>query len=140
MYLIEGIGWNEQKGKGYLHGRVNGEMVSAQVLLMGKPMKGFENDHKDRNRRNNRRDNLRVVTIGQNQANNNLSKRNKSGFKGVYWRKQENKWCAQIKNNGETIYLGLFTNLREAAKAYDVKAVELFGEYAATNKVLGLLK
>jgi hypothetical protein len=47
---------------------------------------------------------------------------------------------ARIHHNYKDLYLGLFTTPKAAAKAYDKKAVELFGEFACTNKMLGKLK
>jgi hypothetical protein len=56
-----------------------------------------------------------------------------SKFKGVRLEKRAGKWRAQIKINKKYIYLGLFSDEEEAARAYDLKAQELFGEYAALN-------
>ncbi len=91
-------------------------------------------DHKDRNPLNNTRHNLRFSTQSQNCAN--TIKRNKeftSIYKGVYWAKTRNKWIAQIKIDRKAIRIGGFNSEIEAAKAYDKKALELFGEFAVLN-------
>jgi hypothetical protein len=55
-------------------------------------------------------------------------------YKGVcYNKKYKKNWYARIFKNGECQYLGSFTNEIEAAKAYDKKAIELFGEFAKLN-------
>lgn len=86
-------------------------------------------DHIDRNTLNNKRQNLRICTTGQNKANSRGSK-NPSGFKGVFKRK---KYVAMIVINGELTYLGSFIKAEDAALAYDKRAIEVFGEFALTN-------
>lgn len=81
----------------------------------------------------NRRSNLRIATKSQNMCNRGKTKENTSGFKGVSWDMNAKKWHAQIKVNGERISLGLFVNPVSAARAYDIAALELHGEFARTN-------
>lgn len=52
---------------------------------------------------------------------------------GVSWNKRQKRWIAQIMSNRVQYYLGVFTDEVEAAKAYDLKAKELYGEHAVTN-------
>lgn len=92
-------------------------------------------DHIDRNKLNNRIENLRNVVHQQNQWNRSKSKNSSSQYKGVTWDKQTNKWMVQIKINKKQIHLGRFTNEIDAAKAYNKKATELFKEYANINEV-----
>lgn len=66
----------------------------------------------------NRWHNLREATNSQNNQNRALSKNNKSGFIGVSWCKQRNKWRAQIKFNNKKMYLGSFECPQEAYQAY----------------------
>jgi len=56
-----------------------------------------------------------------------------SKFRGVCWHKRLKKWRATIHKNGKSFWLGLFDTEEEAAKAYDAKARELFGEFAYQN-------
>lgn len=93
-------------------------------------------DHKDGNKLNNQRNNLRSVTSSQNNMNQKPQKRKKhSKYKGVSFDKSRNKWIAYCKKDGVLINLGRFTHEKEAAQAYNLKAVELFGEYAYLNEV-----
>lgn len=82
-------------------------------------------DHKDHDGTNNRIDNLRDVTHGENLKNARKSKANKSGVTGVYWNKFAKKWHASIGDNGTVRYLGLFRNLEDAAKARKDAEIEL---------------
>jgi len=96
-------------------------------------------DHRDGNGLNNRRYNLREATNQQNQFNQRRAIRGTSKFKGVCWRKLNRKWRAQIKDSPRHITLGYFSDEKEAAQVYDQAALKLFGEFTATNKLLGLL-
>ncbi len=99
---------------------------------------GQEVDHGNRNGLDNRRENLRFCNEAQNSANQKLSVMNTTGFKGVTH--LANKyWVGQIHHQHRHIHLGMFPTAIDAARAYDAKALELFGEFARTNAMLGLL-
>lgn len=87
-------------------------------------------DHRDCNRLNNQKYNLRIGNHHQNSANRLKSSLNTSGFKGVCWNRQSQKWQAGIKYEGRSMHLGLFATPEEAHKAYCTAAAELFGEFA----------
>jgi hypothetical protein len=91
-------------------------------------------DHINHNGLDNRRANLRIVTQEQNNWNNRKRRGNcSSQYKGVSWPNRNGKWLAKIIYRGKSIYIGYFDDEVSAAKAYDAKALELFGEYAALN-------
>ncbi len=96
-----------------------------------------EIDHKNRVRSDNKWTNLRECTTQQNRANSSMRSDNTSGYKGVSMceRNESAKrpWNAFISYNRKSINLGLFETSEEAARAYDAKAIELFGDYAAIN-------
>lgn len=92
-------------------------------------------DHINHNILDNRRSNLRAATARQNIANIALTKLNKSGVKGVFWNKTQNKWVAVIKDHGKVKRIGSFFCLRKAAQAYDKAAQEMYGEFAWLNEV-----
>jgi hypothetical protein len=90
-------------------------------------------DHKDRNKLNNTKDNLRPCTMEENSSNS--GPRNKaSGLKGVH-RTASGKWQAMIWHDGKNHGIGSFDTCREAAIAYNKKAIELKGEFAYQNVV-----
>ena len=95
-------------------------------------------DHRNMRGTANNIDNLRPATKSANGANRGLNKNNSTGFKGVV-EYRKNKFLAKIKVNRVSTYLGCFLDPKEAAAAYDLAAVEHFGQYALTNKSLGLL-
>ena len=72
-------------------------------------------DHIDNNPRNNRLDNLQLIT---NRENCSKDIKGKSNYIGVSWHKQANKWRATIMINGKTKSLGLFANEIQASNAY----------------------
>jgi len=74
-----------------------------------------ELDHINRDKRDNRISNLRVVSRSENLWNNT--------GKGYYWNKNKNKWRSQIGLNGKLIHLGLFNTEEEARECY-LKAKE----------------
>lgn len=88
-------------------------------------------DHIDRDRQNNRIGNLRLADHFLNGGNANLSKRNKSGFKGVHWRSDKRRWSAEIRAHGRRVRLGYFDTAESAADAYAKAARKHFGEFAS---------
>ena len=87
-------------------------------------------DHINGNRLDNRRSNLRWATPQQNLFNQKRNCKNTSGFKGVTWSKSKNKFVAQIHHNSKGIFLGHFTDPKDAHEAYCEAAKRLFGEFA----------
>ena len=101
--------------------------------LILKPKDGEGIDHRDRNGLNNTKNNLRTCTESQNGANQRPQKGRSSNYKGVCWNKNKKKWQAQIQARKKHIYLGLYNDETEAAKAYNKAAIKLFGEFAYLN-------
>ena len=100
---------------------------------------GLKVDHRDTNRLNNRRNNLRFANDLESGRNRNGNKNTSSIYKGVTWMPRLNKWQAQLggQENGKrkNIYLGVFSSEIEAAKAYNRAAKKLHGEFVKLNKV-----
>ncbi len=82
-------------------------------------------DHINNDRIDNRIENLRWVSVQQNNQNRRITKINKSGYIGVIFEKDRNKWKATI--GGKII--GRFTNKEDAIRARLEKSKELFGEF-----------
>lgn len=95
-------------------------------------------DHVNRNGLDNRRQNLRPASHGENKANTAKNrtfakKPCSSIYKGVTWDKEKGKWRAQIVAKKRLHRLGLFVDEIDAAEAYDRAAKELHGAFACTN-------
>lgn len=91
---------------------------------------GYEIDHIDGNRENNRIENLRISTHVQNTQNAARRKDNSSGVKGVSWHKDHRKWQAYISINRKREYLGLYDDLSLAAKVVTEARNKLHGSFA----------
>lgn len=83
-------------------------------------------DHKDRNKCNNRIDNLREATKQLNSFNSGVSQANSSGYRGVGYHKPSGKFRARIMINYKDIHLGMFITALEASKAYEARLQSIF--------------
>lgn len=128
----EDSGWlNEWRwilgAKNYAFSYDKGHMVTMHRLIMDAP-KGMIVDHINHNTLDNRRENLRLATQAQN-ARNRIIKNNKTGFKGVSKISKRNGYQAEIKLNGEKIYLGYFKTAELAHEAYKEASIKHHGEW-----------
>ncbi len=111
---------------------LNNKVVYMHRDIMNPP-KDMQVDHINDNRLDNRKANLRVCTVSQKQATQKPGINKTSRFKGVFWFKRDKKWLSKIMCNYRRYHLGLFDNEIDAARTYDHKAIELFGEFARPN-------
>lgn len=88
-------------------------------------------DHKDRNKLNNKKSNLRAASVAQNNANADIHKDSTTGFKGVTFVKRSGKYMARLGSRKS--FLGNFECAEDAARAYDKAAKAKFGEFAHLN-------
>ena len=86
-------------------------------------------DHINGNRSDNRICNLRLATGSENKQNGNIYRSNKSGFKGVWWREDVQKWAVQIKMDGKLKKLGCYKSKLFAALVYARAAKRIYGEF-----------
>lgn len=119
---------------GYAANKSKKQIVYLHRLLMKAP-NGLQVDHKNMDRLDNRKNNLRLCTIGQNRQNEKKRKiKSSSKYKGVYFCKNRNKpWCVQIRKEGIKITIGYFKTEKEAAEAYDKHAKLFYNEFARLN-------
>jgi hypothetical protein len=87
-------------------------------------------DHKNVDRSANAFSNLREANQSNNTANGKLRSTNKSGFKGVSWDAEKQKWVVGITKNYRRFVLGRFDDPAEAHKVYMQAAERMFGDFA----------
>jgi hypothetical protein len=117
---------------GYALRREKGKYIFMHRQIM-KPPPGKVTDHISGNKVDNTRANLRNVTPKQNLLNKRKRHGTGSLYKGVGYNKRRRHWFARISYAKRSLYLGHFDTEEAAARAYDYKAVELFGEFARPN-------
>lgn len=115
-------------GAGYCQIGIDGALYLAHRLVWlyvhGK-WPDDQLDHKDRNRKNNRIENLRPSSQGENMQNISLRSDNSTGFTGVVLRKGFKKFMAQISVGGKNKHLGYFDTAELAAEAYAAEKCDL---------------
>lgn len=112
------------------------EEESRKKYLHREVLKARKNDiidHISRDKLDNRKSNLRLVTTSQNGMNRGVNYNSETGFKGSTI--ERGRYVSKITNEGAIEYIGTFLTAEDAAKAYNVKAEEYFGEYACLNDV-----
>ena len=90
-------------------------------------------EHRNGQKSDDRLENLRLATNGENQANRGTPSNNTSGTKGVRFETDRWRWRAQIMINGKSKNLGRFKTRDEAMVAYEKAAKEAWGDYAKTE-------
>jgi hypothetical protein len=90
----------------------------------------LEIDHIDGDGLNNRMSTLRVANKIQQAQNRGIHRSNRSGLKGISWKKARKRWQAQIEFDGKAKYLGSFSDKHQAAEAYAEAAKKYHGEFA----------
>lgn len=119
--------------QGYAACMFGRKMVLMHRVIMNTPQ-GMETDHANRDRLDNRRENLRICTQSQNQSNRAIGTNNTSGYKGVSWRPEKSKWLAHITVNGQRKHLGYFDTPEQAADAYDEASRKYHMEFSRANR------
>ena len=132
--------WSAKKGRYTYYamckknGRSDGRTIHLhRIILNATEMQ--EIDHVNGDGLDNRRCNLRFCTNSQNQANKRAQKNCSSKYKGVSWKKSKKRWLARITVQGKTIYLGSYLSEKNAAFAYNMAAMEHYGDFARLNEV-----
>ena len=116
--------WNVNK-QGYAYTSIN-----RKIVLMHRLLGYYYPDHHNRNKLDNRRENLISCTVQENARNGSVRSTNTSGFIGVSQRKDTRKWAAGIYVDGHKVHLGYFTNKNDAIIARLQAEADNFGEFA----------
>lgn len=118
--------------EGTVRGGTARKTIYMHRLILGARPGQFV-DHINGNTLDNRRSNLRFATSAENAMNRGLNRTNRTGYKGVSFHRRDQVWEAWIRKNGKGRYLGRFSNPEDAARAYDMAALQMFGEFARLN-------
>lgn len=128
--LVAAFKWYPLKGMHTVYARrCDGAMMHRLILGLRPDERG---DHINGDGLDNRRANLRPCTQRQNSFN---ARSFRGKYKGVKWEPRHRKWRARILVERRDIYLGLYKNVDDAARAYNDAARQLFGEFARLNDV-----
>lgn len=128
------VAGTKSKRDGYIRIKFNGKSYLAQrlaFLWMEGRFPKHQMDHDDRDRSNNKWDNLGELTLGKNLRNKSLYKNNSSGTNGIYFEEKSGKWRARIRVNNKMIHLGRFIEKDNAIKAR--KEAELKYNFTKTH-------
>lgn len=136
---IKNYCWYEDTG-GYIAACVNNKHLAIHRLIMLSEddlyNKNIDVDHRHghNTRNDNRKYNLRVATRQENLRNKTLISTNKSGFIGVSFRKNRNKWRAYINiDKGSQLSLGNYETFTEAVKARIEGELKYFNDFAYSS-------
>ena len=112
----------------------NRTTILMHRTIMDAPI-GLVVDHIDGNPLNNTKSNLRLTDRFGNKRNSKSQVNSASKYKGVtsFPKRKKRKWAASIRVNNKLIFMGRFETEEEAAKIYDAKAREYFGEFGRYN-------
>lgn len=103
---------------GYAYAHIKGSNKSMQFHKeVISAQKGNVRDHINRNRLDNRKENLRETSYLVNAVNFTLKRNNTSGYSGVSYDIECAKWKARIRFNNKTYYLGRYDSKADAIKA-----------------------
>lgn len=134
--IVDDIDYSKvSKYRWYLNAGGYVQCESPYLLLHRKILnapKGTHVDHKNRNKLDNRRYNLRLCSRSQNSHNSPKRKNNTSGFKGVYLIPSK-RWIAKINIQGQRIFLGTFDTKEQAIKEYKKYAQKVLKDFVNFN-------
>ena len=122
-------GWTQD---GYVTVGVNGTQYRAHRIIY-KMFYGhcpITLDHKDRNRSNNRIENIRECSNAENLRNSSIGRNNTTGCTGVSFDKDRQIWYSRMMFDGKRINLGRYKDRGQAIKARKEAEVKYLGEFA----------
>ncbi len=138
---LDSMQWSYSLTSGYAVKTIDRKTISMHVYIAILEWRvipdGYEVDHINKDRLDNRIENLRIVTRSENRQNRGPAKNKQScPYKGVSFRKdlKSRPWFAQLQADGETYHLGYFASAEEAALAYN-EASRRLHKYGYINEI-----
>ena len=132
FWKVKDICWYKSKDEYIVSSVHGGKQISLNRYIMNCPEDKIV-DHKNGDKIDNRKYNLRICDYQENMVNRKINSNNKSGVAGVFYLKSERKWIAQIKFNKKNIRLGYFKNFDDAVEARRKAEDKYFGEFSRRN-------
>lgn len=132
--LLKGHAWFEND-QGYIMTSLGKRSMRMHRMLVN-CKDGDIIDHRNRNRVDNRRCNLRVATRQLNGMNRGANKNSRTGVKGVGFDTRSKRYIARMVVDGMSIHLGTFRTQEEAQKARQTAEERCFGEFAYREEVV----
>ena len=123
---IEKYCWHETNN-GYIATRKDNKIIYLHKLITNSTYEII--DHINRNKKDCRKSNLRIVTAQQNSINKGMQSNNRSGVPGVYFDKARRKWVAKIEFNKKT-YMKRFEDKKQAIICRKEWETKFFQQYA----------
>ncbi len=124
---IKNYCWHKDSN-GYICTKLNNKIIRMHRLIMNYP--DMHIDHINRNKIDNRKDNLRITNSSNNSKNVGVKSNNTSGVTGVSWYKTREEWVAKIKLNDKYKHLGYFIDKEDAIKIRLQAEKQYFKEFA----------
>lgn len=129
--LIKNYCWSINHGGYVVTTKPNDKRLTfMHKLIIGELSEGFEVDHINHDRKDNRRTNLRICLAKDNSKNKKTYKTNKTGVSGVYYNKKTHKWVSQISVDSRRLWLGSFDNINDAIIARLNAEKQYYKEYS----------
>lgn len=125
---IKDVYW-ESNDKGYASAFIGGKQVLLHRLIMDAP-DTLVVDHINHKTLDNRKHNLRICTVAQNNMNKRYVKYGKYGAAGIAYNEKSQKWSVEIGFNKKQILIGYFSTLDEAIDARKDAEKRYYGEFA----------
>lgn len=130
-YLSQWTWFVTKKGNGYpartKHNKNKPDKTIFMHRIINKTPEGKQTDHINRNKLDNRKENLRTVNNTMNQINKGLQKNNVSGYPGVS-KRPNGKWWARLYYNGKMFSLGCYEKIQDAVEARKVAEREVWAK------------
>lgn len=111
-------------------GKINGKPACVRMHRQILDFPASFVDHANRNGLDNRRQNLRLATNAQNQANAEKHRDSENPSKGVWWNKKRSRWLVRLTVAGKRTHIGYFRELPDAVSAYSKASVDAYGQFA----------
>lgn len=131
LHLLKAYKIRYDKSNGYFRIYFGSKYLYLHRYIIN-AKKGEIVDHIDRNKSNNKRENLRIVSASLNCYNTDV--KNVNG-RGIYFDKSGHRFRACISFKNKTLKLGSFKNIKDAKIAYNIKAKEIYGADAFQHEI-----